>query len=424
MTEKNSQLEAAIEFADNPEPRCPCVLLLDTSGSMQGAPIEALSQGLKVFKEDLCKDGLASRRVELAVVTFDSDVKVVQDFVTADQFQPPTLTPRTTAKRQRWPIWLAAALVMIAVYSGCHRFSSPGRPAGQGAKQTPVAKKSTPGPVAQAPVQTPTVVPEPKPAQEAVQATAAVAGQNLVVADLGMEMVSVEPGSFQMGSDSGDSDEKPVHTVRISRPFWMAKYEVTQSQYQAVTGTNPSYDIFKGSDLPVDSVSWNDAVAFCRKLTERERQAGRLPQGYVYRLPTEAEWEYAARGGGKSRGFEYAGSGSLDEVAWHSGNSGFKTHPVGQKKPNELGLYDMSGNVWEWCHDLYDAGYYAKSPASDPTGASSGGLRVLRGGSQFNRSPRYCRSSNRLWISPVITPVITDVYFDYGFRLVASWPLD
>jgi formylglycine-generating enzyme required for sulfatase activity len=265
------------------------------------------------------------------------------------------------------------------------------------------------------PSDTSPVVAEPKPTGDAVQTPGLVAGKDWVVPDLGMEMVYVEPGSFQMGSDSGDSDEKPVHTVRISRAFWMGKYEVTQSQYQALTGTNPSS--FKGLSLPVESVSWNDAVAFCRTLTDRERKAGRLPQGYAYRLPTEAEWEYAARGGSKSRGFEYAGSGSFDEVAWHSGNSGSKTHPAGQKKPNELGLYDMSGNVWEWCHDSHDAGYYAKSPASDPTGVLSGGLRVLRGGSWYFL-PWFCRSSYRHLISPVSSAN------SRGFRVVASWPLD
>jgi formylglycine-generating enzyme required for sulfatase activity len=259
------------------------------------------------------------------------------------------------------------------------------------------------------------VAAEPKPAEEVVKVAGLVAGQNLVVADLGMEMIYVEPGSFQMGSNSGDSAEEPVHAVRIGRAFWMDKYEVTQSQYETITGRNPSS--FKGLSLPVEGVSWNDGVAFCRMLTERERKAGRLPLGYVYRLPTEAEWEYAARGGSKGRGFEYAGSGNLDEVAWHSGNSGFKTHPVGGQKPNELGLYDMSGNVWEWCHDSYDAGYYAKSPSSDPTGASSGGLRVLRGGS-WNYNPWLCRSSTRYGTSPGSTD------YNIGFRVVASWPLD
>ncbi len=255
-----------------------------------------------------------------------------------------------------------------------------------------------------------------KPGELAVQREGGpVAGQKWTVPDLAMEMVYVEPGSFEMGSNSGDSDEKPVHAVRISRPFWMGKCEVTQTQYQAIVGTNSCY--FKGGDLPVESVSWNDALEFCRRLTDRERRAGRLPSGYVYRLPTEAEWEYAARGGAKGARFEYAGSSDLDEVAWNSSDSAGKTHPVGQKKPNELGLHDMSGNVWEWCHDVYDTSYYANSVSSDPTGAASGLARVLRGGSWHN-DPGRCRASSRFRGSP------GGRGSGNGFRVVASWPLD
>jgi sulfatase modifying factor 1 len=242
-------------------------------------------------------------------------------------------------------------------------------------------------------------------------------GEAWTVPDLDMAFVYVEAGSFQMGSNNGDSDEKPVHAVRISRGYWMGKCEVTQSQYEAVMGTNPSR--FKGSSLPVETVSWNDAVGFCRKLTERERSAGRLPDGYVYRLPTEAEWEYAARGGSKSSGFQYAGSNNLDEVAWYTSNSAGKTHAVGQKRSNELGLYDMSGNVWEWCHDWYGGDYYGKSPASDPTGPSTGSSRVLRGGSSYY-IPEYCRPSYRRRISPEYT----GDYIGFGFRVVVSPSLD
>jgi len=138
-------------------------------------------------------------------------------------------------------------------------------------------------------------------------------------------------GSFQMGSGDSDSykDEKPVHTVRIGYDFWLGKTEVTQSEYAAVMGKNPSD--FKGDKNPVETVSWNDAVAFCGKLTDRERAEGRIPEGWAYRLPTEAEWEYAARGGAKSKGFKYAGSNSPGEVAWLAENSENKTHAVAQK---------------------------------------------------------------------------------------------
>jgi len=190
-------------------------------------------------------------------------------------------------------------------------------------------------------------------------------------------MVWVEGGTFQMGSNSGDSDEKPVHTVTV-KGFWISKYEVTQAEYSRVMGTNPSN--FKCDDCPVENVSWNDAVEYAKRVGGR--------------LPTEAEWEYAARGGNKSRGYQYSGSDNLDEVSWYWNNSGSRTHPVGQKKPNELGIYDMSGNVKEWCVDSYGSNYYSKSPVNNPQGPQSTGSRVLRGGS-WNGSVDGCRVSYR-----------------------------
>jgi formylglycine-generating enzyme required for sulfatase activity len=212
--------------------------------------------------------------------------------------------------------------------------------------------------------------------------------------DDGIEMVEVKGGTFTMGCTSEQGDdcfdgEKPAHRVTLS-DFYIGKYEVTQKQWQAVTGSNPSR--FKGDNLPVEKVSWEDVQEFIRKLNAK---AGRN-----YRLPTEAEWEYAARGGVQSRGTKYSGSNTVDGVAWYYGNSGdkalgdsnwnendlnnnhCKTHPVGQKLPNELGLYDMSGNVWEWCSDRYVA--YGSDSQSNPEGAVSGSLRVLRGGGWFN----------------------------------------
>jgi formylglycine-generating enzyme required for sulfatase activity len=253
-----------------------------------------------------------------------------------------------------------------------------------------------------------------KKTQKAAGPPGMVLGQNLVVPDLGMEMVYIGPGSFQMGSKSGSDNEKPVHTVCISRALWMAKCQVTQAQYQALMLSNPSH--FRGATLPVEQVSWNDAAEFCRRLTDRQRQTGRLPAGYVYRLPTEAEWEYAARGGSKGRGFKYAGSNRLDEVAWHSLNSGGKTHAVAQNRPNELGLYDMSGNVWEWCHDWYGADFYAKGRSFDPTGPSSSSFRVLRGGS-WDCLPGNCRVAVRGGSEP------EQPLYRRGFRVVVAWPL-
>ncbi len=226
------------------------------------------------------------------------------------------------------------------------------------------------------------------------------------VVDMGL--VFVPPGSFKMGSTGGNPDEIPVHTVRISHGFWLGKYEVTQAQYEKVMGKNPS--LFKGARNPVEEVSWYDAMAFCKKLTEQERSSGRLPAGYAYRLPTEAEWEYAARGGPKSQGYKYAGSSDLNEVGWYAGNSWGKTHPVGQKKPNELGLYDMPGNVWEWCLDWYDSGYYGKSAPVDPVNTAKTAVRVLRGNC-WGSAGHDCRPANRYRGRPGLTSYGT------GFRV-------
>jgi formylglycine-generating enzyme required for sulfatase activity len=191
--------------------------------------------------------------------------------------------------------------------------------------------------------------------------------------DDSIEMVRVKGGTFTMGytSEQGNdcySDEKPSHQVTLS-DFYIGKYEVTQAQWKAVMGSNPSH--FKGDNLPVETVSWDDAQEFIRKLN--------VQTGKNYRLPTEAEWEYAARGGAQSRGTKYSGSNTVGDVAWYDGNSGNAIHPVGQKLPNELGLYDMSGNVWEWCSDWYGA--YSSGSQTNPAGPSSGSYRVDRGGS-------------------------------------------
>ncbi|MCG2760865.1 MAG: SUMF1/EgtB/PvdO family nonheme iron enzyme [Candidatus Delongbacteria bacterium] len=204
----------------------------------------------------------------------------------------------------------------------------------------------------------------------------------------GMEMFFVESGTFiREGSNVTLSD------------FYIGKTEVTQAQYQAVMGKNPSN--FKGDNNPVECVTWNDAVEFCKQLSKKE--------GVTYRLPTEAEWEYAASGGSISRGYEYSGSGSIDDVAWYDSNSGRATHPVGGKRANELGIYDMSGNVWEWCNDWY--GDYTSGSQTNPTGASSGSGRVLRGGGWSN-SATFCRVANRGSGDPEFS---SD---SYGFRVV------
>lgn len=211
-----------------------------------------------------------------------------------------------------------------------------------------------------------------------------------------MEFMEIPTGSFRMGSTEFFDSEKPVHKVKISEAFYLGKYEVTQAQWQVVMGNNPSY--FKGDNLPVENVSWEDVQEFIAKLN-------RKGEG-TYRLPTEAEWEYACRAGTSG---DYAGN--LDEMGWYEGNSERKTHPVGQKKPNGWGLYDMHGNVWEWCEDWYDGGYYARSPNSDPKGPSEGSTRVARGGGCDFPSVA-CRSATRYGFRPVLRGNTL------GFRLV------
>lgn len=200
------------------------------------------------------------------------------------------------------------------------------------------------------------------------------------------EMVEVRGGTFRMGATSEQGCdaydwEKPVHSVTLSG-YYIGKTEVTQALWKAVMGSNPSY--FKGDDLPVENVSWDDCQVFVRKLNSLT--------GQNFRLPTEAEWEFACRGGNNSLGYKYSGSDNIDNVAWYDGNSGDKTHPVATKSANELGIYDMSGNVWEWCCDWY--GDYTSGALTNPKGPESGSLRVIRGGG-WNIFARCCRSSFR-----------------------------
>ncbi|MEM9848751.1 MAG: SUMF1/EgtB/PvdO family nonheme iron enzyme [Bacteroidota bacterium] len=247
-------------------------------------------------------------------------------------------------------------------------------------------------------------------------------------------MIFVKGDTFTMGCKDGrDKDcrdsEKPAHQVRV-KDFSIGKYEVTVEEYLAFAdATNSHYpkwlekgnnyhvetgtdDFYKkkgysrrAASLPVVGVSWNDAVAYCKWLSRKT--------GKDYRLPTEAEWEYAARGGQKSNNYQYAGSNTLGTVAWYSGNSDSKPHNVGGKKANELGIYDMSGNVWEWCNDRFDKDYYSNSPSSNPQGAANGRSRVLRGGS-WDFSPSFCRVSYRLNGNPDFGSN------DLGFRCASS----
>ena len=212
-------------------------------------------------------------------------------------------------------------------------------------------------------------------------------------------MVYVSGGTFIMGGDES-SDQTPTHSVTLSS-YYICKYEVTQALWRAVMGSNPSK--FKGDNLPVEQVSWNDCQTFINRLNNYT--------GRNFRLPTEAEWEFAARGGNYSRHYKYSGSNYISDVAWYCDNSGNRTHPVGTKQANELGLYDMSGNVWEWCSDRY--GSYSSYSQSNPTGATSGFGRVKRGGNWCGLA-RYCCSSHRSYYAP------GNSFDDLGLRLVLS----
>ena len=221
------------------------------------------------------------------------------------------------------------------------------------------------------------------------------------------KMIGVTGGTFTMGATAeqgsdASNNEKPTHSVTLSS-YFMGETEVTQALWQAVMGSNPSY--FSGSNLPVEQVSWNACQTFITKLNQQ--CAGQL-NGRQFRLPTEAEWEYAARGGKKSQGYKYSGSNTLGNVAWYNGNSGSTTHAVGTKQANELGLYDMSGNVYEWCSDWYDS--YGSGAQTNPTGSTSGSYRVDRGGG-WDGFARNCRVSYRYYNTP------GNAFNDLGLRL-------
>ena len=238
--------------------------------------------------------------------------------------------------------------------------------------------------------------PEPAPKEEIAEA-------DDVLTRLYDDMVYVEGGTFTMGATveqdiDAEYDEKPAHQVTLSS-YYICKHEVTQEEWEAVMDSNPSKH--NGKRQPVENVSWNDCQQFINKLNSLT--------GKNYRLPTEAEWEYAARGGNRSKGYKYSGSNTLDNVAWYDDNSGDKTHEVMTKSPNELGLYDMSGNVWEWCSDWH--GEYPSSAQTNPKGASSGSDRVRRGGG-WSSYAEYCRVSFRFNDTP------WDRYIFIGLRLV------
>ena len=240
--------------------------------------------------------------------------------------------------------------------------------------------------------------PEPEPEPEPF------GYQTFTVNGVSFDMIAVEGGTFTMGATAeqgsdADSDEKPTHKVTLSS-YMIGKTEVTQELWQAVMGSNPSH--FSGTNLPVEEVSWEDCQIFITKLNGLT--------GKKFRLPTEAEWEYAARGGNKSQGYKYSGSNTIDDVAWYRSSSSSGPHPVATKAPNELGIYDMSGNVFEWCSDWYSVSYYSSSSQYNPTGPASESRRVYRGGCWYYDA-RRCRVSDRHGINPAVRE------YDLGLRL-------
>lgn len=234
------------------------------------------------------------------------------------------------------------------------------------------------------------------------------AGRAFTLAALELKMTWIEPGEFMLGSPDDESsrgtDEGPQTRVTLTRGYWLGKSEVTQAQWRAVMGTSPSR--FKAPVFPVEQVSWTEAAEFSRRVTERERAAGRLPAGYVYTLPTEAQWEYAAKAGATG-----AFSAHVDDLAWHDQNSGPGTHPVGTKKPNGWGLHDTLGNVWEWCADWY--GPYPGGTVQDYSGPATGSSKASRGGSWW-AGPRGARPANRYRDMP------QNGNDDVGFRLALA----
>lgn len=230
-------------------------------------------------------------------------------------------------------------------------------------------------------------------------------------------LVFIPAGTFLMGSPTNEVDrldnEGPLTTVTISRGFFIGKHEVTQAEYAALVGSNPS-TFTSSPQLPVENVDWYEATAYCALLTQRERAAGRIADSCVYRLPTEAEWEYACRAGTTTR-FSYGedpGYASLSGYAWFDADSGGTTHPVGVKLPNPRGLLDMHGNVWEWCQDWWSASLPGGTVV-DPQGPSTGSYRVFRGGSWFGGA-RTCRSASRGSFNP------NSGGFSIGFRVVLA----
>ena len=241
--------------------------------------------------------------------------------------------------------------------------------------------------------------PQPAPSPQEIQST------TFTVNGISFNMMLVKAGTFTMGAtpeqENPNDDESPAHQVTLTHDYYLGETEVTQALWMAVMGDNPSH--FTGDNLPVEQVSWNDCQEFIRQLN--------ASTGLHFRLPSEAEWEFAARGGNNSRGYQYVGGNDPSDAAWYSDISNYETHPVKAKRPNELGLYDMAGNVWEWCQDGY--GPYGSTPQTDPSGPTNASYCVDRGGSWFNDA-WSCRVSKRGYYWP------DNCNYTLGLRLALS----
>ncbi|MBI5818437.1 MAG: SUMF1/EgtB/PvdO family nonheme iron enzyme [Verrucomicrobia bacterium] len=253
--------------------------------------------------------------------------------------------------------------------------------------------------------------PPPSPAASTaapVPAKKPAAGQPSFVNVVKIRMVLIPAGEFDMGSPKSESwrySEESLHHVTITRPFYMGATEVTQAQFAAVMRRNPSY--YKGANLPVEHVTWNDAVEFCRRLSFMDSR--------TYRLPTEAEWEYACRAGSDGKFYSGENDADLFKAAWVGSVSNSRTHPVATLAPNRFGLFDILGNVYEWCADYYDANYYVRSPKTDPPGPPKGAERVIRGGA-YNESIQNARCAYRTGKDPMKTQA------NLGFRIACDVP--
>jgi formylglycine-generating enzyme required for sulfatase activity/serine/threonine protein kinase len=342
---------------------------------------------------------------------------------TEPDVQAPALTELGPKPHRTWPLMVAGVTVGLAVCGLTLWLSMVHRE--QPLRTVAVVRKSAPALVPPQergrPVAEPRVTAEKRPAPASVgvrrgQEVQATWAKNLGMPvqqtnSIGMKLVLIPPGQFSMGSPTAEprelgvsmTRESPAHRVAITRPFLLGAFEVTQAEYQQVMGSNPSFFSPQGKGrqpladqdtarYPVESVSWADATEFCRRLSalQGEHSARR-----VYRLPTEAEWEYACRAGSTTRWASGDVDAELDAYAWLGSSSGNRTHPVGQKRANAWGLYDMHGNVFEWCADWFTEDYYTRSPSEDPVGPASGLERVIRGGSWWN-APAHARSAARV----------------------------